>query len=189
MPIVGTPSSASEPLTTAEVKTHLRIDFTDDDAYLSALITAARQYAEVTQGRAIVSATYVEKYDAFPWMIYVPSPPLISVTSIAYLDTAGDSQTLSSSLYTVDTSSMVGRITPAYGYTWPSTQDVINAVTLTYVAGYAGASDVPQTTKQAMLMLISHWYEHRSAVADVQMMPVPMAVQTLLGFERVVEFH
>jgi uncharacterized phiE125 gp8 family phage protein len=115
--------------------------------------------------------------------ILVPRPPLISVSSITYVDGNGTTQTLSAAAYKVDTDSEPGRITPAYGYCWPTTRAEINAIAITYVAGYATRAAVPASIKQAMLLLIGHWYENREAVGQVGG-TVAMAVESLLWSQR-----
>ena len=49
---------------------------------------------------------------------------------------------------------------------------------ITFTAGYGSPSDVPAAIRQAMLLLISHWYDHRSAIADPA--ATPQAVDALL---------
>ena len=88
----------------------------------------------------------------------VPVPPLQSVTSIKYLDTAGAEQTLASYTYRVDAVREPGRIALDYGKYWPSTYPVMNAVTVRFVAGYA---TVPEPIRWALLMLINELYEQR----------------------------
>jgi hypothetical protein len=44
---------------------------------------------------------------------------------------------------------------------WPTTRDQINAVIVTFVAGYGAASAVPQYAKTAVKHLIGLWYLHR----------------------------
>ena len=149
-----------EPVTLAEAKRHLRRgDVTEDDARISRLIPAARLHVETKTERAICTQTWKYLADAF-WtgVLYIPRPPLASVTSITYLDTSGDSQTASSSLYTVDTDSRPGRIYLAKDQTWPTTYDVRHAVTVTYTCGEAQAS-IPENVKLAVLLLVEHWYE------------------------------
>lgn len=187
---VDTPPAA-EPITADELTTHLRL--TDADAegdLLSALIEAARRYAETFTRRQFVTATLKLVLDKFPSTIYVPRPPLASVTSIAYLDTDGASQTLDAAEYEADIRSEPGRIVEAYGCSWPSTQSIINAVTVTYQAGYGEASAVPESIKVAIKMLAAHWYEHREAVTDGRPpVEVPMAVESLLWSHRVRGFE
>lgn len=163
MALLRTIDAATEPVTVAEVKTHLRLTGTSEDTYLGTLITAARYVAENELGRALIAQTWEKTLDEFPQAaIELPYPPLVSVTSISYLEAvAGATVALSSSSYVVDTKSEPGWIVPAYGYDWPSTYDTINAVTITYSAGWANAAAVPQPIKQWILVHVGHLYENR----------------------------
>ncbi len=46
---------AGEPLTLAEAKLHLRVDLSDDDALITALISAAREQAEFLTGQRLIT--------------------------------------------------------------------------------------------------------------------------------------
>lgn len=178
----------SYPVSLADMKLHLRIesDVTDDDTLISTLLGAATEYCEDFQRRSFITQTRTEYYDAFPCGFLVPYPPLISVTSITYVDTAGDTQTLASDQYRVDTGNEPGRITPAYNVTWPSTRAVTNAVILTFSAGYGDASSTPKRVKAAIKMIVANWYENREAtISGVSITEVPLAVESLLWQGRV----
>lgn len=164
---------------------------TTNDPQLLRLITAARRHAETFTRRRFITQTWDWVMDGFPCArtIEMPCAPLQSVTSITYTDTAGDAQTLSALLYQVDTKSDPGRIAPAYGEVWPSTLgDTLAAVTIRFVCGYGLAAAVPQEIKQAMLLMIGHWYEHREDVADFELFAVPNAADMLLTPFRVLRF-
>jgi len=176
---------ATEPITTAEAKLHLRVDHSIDDALIDSMTAAAREWAEAATGRKCVTQTWLLKLDAFPSEIRPPFPPLSSVTSIGYIDTAGVTQTLSASSYSVDTDSEPGRIVPAYGESWPSTRGMSNAVTVTYVCGYGAASAVPDSIKAAIKLLLGNIYEHREDVVPVQMSNLPDGARHLLSPYRV----
>ena len=185
--IKTTTAPGTEPVTLAQARLHLRIDadMTDDDAMITALIIAARQYCEQFQNRAYIEQVVTLKTDRFPLRFRIPRSPLISVTSINYIDTAGDDQLLSTDVYAVDVTSEPGKVTLKHNQTWPATQRIHHAVTVVYKAGYGNAAaDVPQTVKQAMFLLLAHWYEHRYAACDVQMHEVPLAVKSLLMIDR-----
>lgn len=183
-----------EPVSLAEAKLHLRVDddITSDDTLISALISAARQKVEIETRRALVTQTQVLKMDRFPSgesaVIELPNPPLQSVSAVQYVDQNGDTQTLAAADYIVDTASEPARITPAYNTFWPLTRAQINAVTVTFVAGYAPgsgsptdyAANVPQALKAAIKLLVGHWYENREAVGAVNLKPLPMAVDSLI---------
>ena len=152
------------PVTLDEVKSQLRILHEDEDALIRSYIDAATYQAELICDRQLLQATYVLKMDAFPDEIRLPMPPCISVTSIAYVDTSGTTQTLSASNYLVDTSHEPGRIVPVYGGVWPIVRGMPNDVTVTYEAGYASASAIPKNIKLGIIHLIAHWYENREPV-------------------------
>lgn len=174
-----------EPITLAEVKAHSRIDFSDDDALIGTYITAARQWAERTGlWRTLVTTTFDLSLDGFPCYamqpLYLPRPPLQSVTSIAYVDIAGVTQTWSASAYVVDTkSSNLGRIMPVYGTIWPVTRMQMNAVTIRFVAGYGAASAVPEGIKAALKFLVANWYENREPFVEGVIAKIPMTLDAL----------
>ena len=163
--------STVEPVDWSDFSSHSRIDSTGDSALVTLYLRAARQLVENDSHRALVNRTVTCQLDRFPAgrdVLWLPKPPLVSVASITYVDTAGASTTMASTDYVVDTRSMPGRVQPRYGSVWPSAQQRLGAVTLTYTAGYGAAStDVPETDRQAIRMLVGHWYEHREAVGDV----------------------
>jgi uncharacterized phiE125 gp8 family phage protein len=177
------------PVTLSEAKLHLKVDDTDDDDLIEQLLSAATTFCEKFQNRTYLNRTRYLYLDAFPdEMILVPNPPLVSVTSIVYVDTDGTDQTWASSNYEVDNTSEPGRITPAYNVSWPSARSVTNAVTVEYIAGYgAGTADTPDDVKNAIKLLVAHWYDHREAVSDVQMIEAPLGVKSLLWSSRVLE--
>ena len=187
---------ASEPITLAQAKVQCRVDsdITTDDDLITALITAARQYAETHQRRSLLTTTWRQSMDNFPVYlnsslftpgeIRLPFAPLQSVTSIEYYNTAGDLITLDSDMYYVDTDSQPGRILPVFGSPWPViTWTIPSAVRVTFVSGYTDVSLVPQTTIQAMLLLIGGWYQTREYMTEGEMKIVPLAVETLLNMD------
>ena len=177
---------ATEPITLDEAKEHLKVYCTADDDYITALIKAARIYAETFQNRSYITQTLELRMDCFPqFIIELMRPPSISVTSIKYIDSNGDTQTLDASKYTTDFNSYVARITPSYNETWPTTRAVMDAVTVEYIAGYGSASDVPETIKQAILLLITNWYVNREPVIEGTVSKIPWTVDALLNQEKV----
>ncbi len=159
---------------------------TTDDPLLSALITAARRQAENLTGRALITQQWTYTLDAFPpAAINLPNPPLISVQSVKYLDSAGTLTTIDAADYTVHTSALLGLVAPAYGLSWPSPREVPEAVTIAFTCGHGAAAAVPQEIKQWMLIQIGHWYANREASGVVKLEPRPF-VDSLLDAYRVI---
>lgn len=183
---------ATEPISLAEAKTHLRIEHTLEDDLINSLIQAAREWCESYQGKAYINRTLALTLDAFPaGDIQIPRPPLQTVTTIAYNDVNGTPDTVDAADFVVDGSNYQGgRIGLAYGCAWPSTYGEAGDVTITYVAGYGATSAfVPATVKAAMKLLVGHWYEHRESVTDGSAMSdVPMTVMALLGPTRAMNY-
>lgn len=177
---------ATEPVTLAEVKANSRVDISADDALIESLISAARDYAERFTRRAFITSQFELFLDGFPCVIHLVNPPILSVISVEYVNDAGDTVSLAADKYRVDHDSEPGRISPALGQDWPMASRQINAVKVTYAAGYGAADKVPAAIKQAILLIVGHWYENReSVVVGPAANEVPMAAESLLRMYRV----
>ncbi len=175
----------------AEIKRHVRAtEFDDDDDYLQALVVAATGLVDGPHGwlgRALVAQTWAYVLDKFPTdrRIYLPLAPTTSITSVAYTDTDGNSTPFTAFEALGLNSTERAYLTPEYGESWPTAQDVEGAVTVTFVAGYGAASSVPKGIKQAIMLMVGHWYENREDVGDSKLAPMPMASEALLMPYRV----
>lgn len=178
----------TEPLTLTEAKAHCRIDHTDDDTLLGLYIGAARADVETFTGRQLVTATWDYTLAAFPASrcLVLPRPPLASVTHIKYLDSNGDTQTVSADDYTVFTDTEPGYVELDHGESWPSTYSASNAVQIRFIAGYGVESVVPDLLKAALGLLVEHLYENREPVAiGVAVASIPLTVEHILWQYRI----
>lgn len=179
---------ATEPISLAEAKAHLRVDHSDEDSLISALITAARENAEHELERALVTQTWERVVDAFPeFELVLGMPPVASITSVTYTDTDGVEQVMSAADYVLDNTVEPSYVMPAEDVTWPSTLDTANAVKVRFVAGYGAAGDVPETVRQWILINIGTLYKFREGViAGVPIAEMPQRyVDRLLDRYRV----
>jgi len=105
--------------------------------------------------------------------------------SITYVDTNGDEQTLDPSQYQVGTHELVGAIDEAYGVCWPAVRCQMDAISVEYTAGYTQASPMPEGIRQAILLLVGHFYANREAVigaaARISPVELPIGVEALLA--------
>jgi uncharacterized phiE125 gp8 family phage protein len=154
MSLVAVTPPTAEPLDLADAKLHLRVGFSTDDSLIGLWVSAARDYAENTTRKQLVTARWKQVMDAFPGggsfganfsrtnarpsnAIYLERGPALQVVSIQYLDLNGVTQTVSPSTYTVDLAADPVRITPVFGQVWPvSVVPQIGAVWVTFDAGY-----------------------------------------------------
>jgi hypothetical protein len=195
-----------EPITLAEAKRHLRVDHDAEDADILDLIKAARERIEAEVDRALITQTRDLVLDGWPygggyynrairqrgegpgWLpsvggcpIEVPWPPLQSVASITYVGTDGNPHVLDPDQYQVSAGTP-GRIVPVFGVIWPTTQNRPDALTVRCVVGYGAADAVPAAARQALKLLIGHWYANREAVVTGTIATeLPQAVKSLLA--------
>lgn len=152
--------------TFGELQDHLRFIEAEDKADADRKVKAAIAWCEEHTGRSFLTCTRRVKLRGFPACgpIRLDRPPWQSVTSITYLDTAGATQTMATTVYGF--SEDKGHIWLKYGQTWPTTLSQEDAVTITYVSGWTSATLVPEDVKQAVLFLFGHNYANREAVTQ-----------------------
>ncbi|WP_433963658.1 head-tail connector protein [Tunturiibacter gelidiferens] len=168
-----------EPVSLQMAKSHLKVDFPDDDLLIGAYAIAARQYCEKYTHRAFFNQTWLRTLDYFPlwwdengtinpanrndWPHYasfwdkitidLPRPATVSVTSITYVDSTGAPQTLDPAQYVVDTTSIPARIVPAKGTYWPTVLTYQpGSVKITFVAGSYGDGVDTNTCPQTVVI-------------------------------------
>lgn len=173
--------AASEPISTADAKDHLRVTTSDDDTYIDGLISAARNYVETITRRSMLEQTWIASFDyTESSCLYLPRPPLIAVSFVKYRDTVdGTLQTADSSTYEVD--SMVEPAVVEFEDLPEYDATKQNPLQVTFTSGY---SAVPRELVHAMKLLISHWYRTRSSVTnakEIEPAVVPIAFWALVA--------
>lgn len=177
------------PVSLAEVKAQLRIEHDDEDNYLDRLINTGVNMVDAkgVLGQGLITQTWAQ------WMSNNPERevalqlgPVQSVTAIKYYDTDGDLQTDTLSHYDVFGLSQNKTVKPKTGYGWPTAQLRQDAIKIEYVVGFGDAStDVPESLRHAMLMLIAHWYENReNELVGVASKTLPFGFEDLLNLHR-----
>jgi uncharacterized phiE125 gp8 family phage protein len=181
---------AAEPIDLVEAKNHLRVDINEDDILIESLVLLARRMSEGINNHRFVTQTWNIFMDGFPGSstFYLPKSlsPLASVTHIKYTDADDNQSTFSSANYVVDIYSEPARIKLSDDANWPTdTLTELNGVEIQVVVGYGDPDDVPQEFKQAIMLMIGHWYENREqvTVGDVAR-EIPLGVEALLWLDR-----
>lgn len=177
----------AEPVTLDELKSHLYVSHSDDDALLTLYLTMARAAVEAETWRAILTQTWDLFLSAWPadGVIELPRSPLQSVTSITYRDSDNVTTTLAAATYEVDTASEPGRVVLAYGQNWPAvTLAASHPIRVRFVAGWPDAASVPGMIKAALLLQAGELYVQREAVSDKPLAVAP-AVARMIGLAKV----
>lgn len=185
-----TASNDSPAVSTADMKTFLRVDTADDDAIIAAYVTTATEAIKQYCRLAILTETFVFKADGFAYAgaddrlmslgpgihtasvpyilgggetLDLPFPPLQSVTSVVTYDRSNNASTFSASAYQVDLQS--GRIYLNEGETWPTDLRAQDAVAVTYVAGY-GSGSIPAPILEAIRRYVEQLYDGCEGMTD-----------------------
>jgi uncharacterized phiE125 gp8 family phage protein len=158
---------AVEPVSLAEAKAFLRLDDASEDAFVSTLIAAARLHIEGTTGRALGAQSWRVVRDDWPkdGVIALPVGPLLSLSAITAYDANGTSTSVPLAQFLPETSAMPARINLPDTLKGAPALRRRAAIEIDYVAGFGTtAANVPVDLKQAVLVLIGYWFEHRDAV-------------------------
>jgi uncharacterized phiE125 gp8 family phage protein len=206
--LICTAAPAAEPVSVVEAQAHLRLDGDAETDVLAALIAGAREVAELMTGRALVTQSWTLSLDAWSeggaegavgWpaglacaprcarlAFALPRPPLISVETVKTFDADGVGSVWDPAAYFVDRATVPGRIVRLRGAPWPIPGRPLGGLEIAFTAGYGDAATVPAALRQAILLLVAHWFENREPVPPRTIgTPVPAAVYGLLAPYRV----
>lgn len=155
---------AVEPVTLDEQKEFMRVLSDHEDSVVERLISGARAMCQAECRRAFITQTWTADFCSFPRR----RGPLMlgkgaqSVTSVQYYDDANDLTTLDPVLYDVQVSRQLGRVTPAVDEVWPDYEAQVDAVLVTFVAGFGDdPEDVPSDILIAIQMTAAWLHQHR----------------------------
>lgn len=174
---------AEEPVSLAEAKAFLKVDDTAEDALITTLIGAARLHIEGVTGRALLAQSWRVVLDAWPEsrVVKLPVSPFMAVTEINAVDEAG-------ALHAIPLAQFMGEpdrlLLPRSVAGMPVLRER-QGIEIDYVAGFGTEpSDVPADIRQALLVLVGYWFEHRDAVIVAGSGAVVPS-----GFDRLVAGH
>jgi uncharacterized phiE125 gp8 family phage protein len=172
-----------EPITVTELKGYARIDGNSEDSILSSIIIGTRMLVENYLNRALIEQVITLQMDYWPSRtLYMPRPPLLSVTSITTLDESDVETTYSSSNYYTVTNSPVGSINVKESSSIPTnTIRWTQGIKVVYKAGYGStASLIPQAIKEGVKVWAAMIYDNRTNSDQ----PPPIA-ERLLSYYRI----
>lgn len=185
-------SDINYPVTLTEAKAQVRVDDTNSDTYLTALIQRATEQIEVETGVDLRLNTYCwsgHYNDLVDGILWLPRRPLVSVSWVKYYD--GTTNTLdtwdSSNYYVIYQQRAKGYVCPHW--IWPIGYLLRpDPLQVQFVAGYnntaipvVNAVSPPNNAKQAILLAVGTWYENRESETEARLTTLG------LGYERILE--
>ena len=187
MSLVMTGAPALEPVSLGDAKAHLRVDTNTEDTFISSLITTSRLQVEAILALALITQSWTWRFDAWSRKnVTFPIGPVSNVASVRVQNSDLSYTTLNPSTYIVDGRAEPPRLIPVGGL-FASPGVAALGIEIAFTAGYgATVADVPSALKQAILLLVAHWFENREPVVDgAPLVRFPDAVIGLLEPYRV----
>jgi len=160
---VITPAS-TYPVTLTEAKSHLKVDTTADDTYITSIIKAATQLSEEYTNRFFIDTVIDQTCSDFAQLQTLFKSKVSAVAHVKYYDNDNSLQTLSATIYDTQLQYEPSQIQLAENQSFPSITKRNDAVVARYTVGYGSASDVPEIIKQAILLTIGNFYQNRNSV-------------------------
>jgi uncharacterized phiE125 gp8 family phage protein len=190
MPLVMTSPPATEPVTVADAKAHMRIDGSDEDILIASLLLTSRLHIETALRLALITQSWTLRLDRWPpgRDVKLPLSPLRSVDEVRVKNPSGGAVVVAAESYLVDVASRPARL--VWNNVIPPIPKVpINGIEIDLTVGFGADGDsVPAPLKHAILMLAAHWYEHRDP-AEIGMdgARIPDAVSNLINPFRTIQ--
>lgn len=167
---VRTVAPTTTPVSLTEAKAHLRVDHDDQDELITAQIKAATAHFDGYTGilgRALVTQTWRQDFCRFADRLPLPVSPVISITSVVYYDAGNMQQTLDASAYDLFADARGAYLTLQHVQSWPGTYPRNNAASVTFIAGFGDAADIPEPIRQAILLIVQRLYDGADTEIDV----------------------
>jgi uncharacterized phiE125 gp8 family phage protein len=188
MSLVLTAGPSAEPVSLAEAKAHLRVTSSSEDALIASLLAAARVHLERSLSRAFLSQSWSLFLDRWPaaYDLELPLAPVLSIAAIRVAGPGSNIVTLAAGDYRLDGQAVPPRIVRTDGARWSAAalapaQGALG-IEIAFVAGHGtAATDVPAQLRQAILLLLAHWFEGRSPIElGATGAPLPEAIAVLV---------
>lgn len=163
-----------------QLKEHLRVDFSDDDNYISVLLDTTVSYIEEYCGIKFGTTQYTAYWDyAYPVVLVGHKFESINTSNpntlkLEKLNSSGSYEDVPVADYTIDANQNPIRIHMKSGY---SSVSELNQYRMVFNAVNVAP---PKSVYQAALMIAGHFYENRQSVGNDRVYEVPLSSKHLL---------
>jgi uncharacterized phiE125 gp8 family phage protein len=151
--LVRIQNPVSEPISLAEAKLYLRVDGSDDDIAIAALIGAVREKAEEYLRKSLVRQRWKLTYEDYaPLCVPLPRGPVLEILSVKRRDRDGGETVIGEGSYRLNARADMLRFESAI---------LAPEIEIVYETGYGESEEVPSSIRQGMLVHLAALYEKR----------------------------
>jgi len=177
----------AEPITLVDAKQFLRVEHDDDDDLIASLIAGARIHIETQTRRALITQNWRLTRDTWPatGCVALLPVPVQTLDAVRVHELDGTSFAPDLSGFTLDKGDAPARLAFVHGAP-PEPRWPVAGIEIDITCGYGDPEDVPEPLRQAIRMLVAHWYENRGIVAAVdKVLVLPQGAAALIAPYRV----
>jgi len=170
-----------EPLSLDQAKAFLRVEHSDDDEVIAALIAGSRIHIESQTRRALITQSWRLTADGWPQdgRLQVLPAPLQALTAARVYDFEGMAHDVDTQAFVLDKGASLLAFAP---WAVPAPGRVAAGIELDVTVGYGdSALDVPEVLRQAIRLLVAHWYDNRGLAAIGTVTVLPSTVGALIA--------
>lgn len=179
------------PVSLEEFRYRAGIDIDSDNVelqedLLTTILTSAIDHIERETGLCIKRKLYQNLMDSFPTSghIILPVAPIQDLVKIEYIyGNVVYEWPIEEYIYDAHINHYFPRISPAYNYSFPQTDVVINAVTITF---YAGLDPITNLAKECVLRLATTMWAKKMTVASGAIADLPFSFTAAINKLRVI---
>ena len=186
--------TATNVVSLAQAKAHLRVEHSDDESLIQTLIGVAQNVVEGYTGRFLQRVEGSFYFDDFHEFMNLHAGPNLALdidrsgnTGVTYLNTAGRQTVVDATKYVLEGKGYPARLrmldTPS-----DVESDSLNAVRIDVTVGHDSAEPIPDALVAAMLLIIGHLYENRQDVGQHKTHATPLASRYLMEPYRLKSF-
>lgn len=176
-------TAADEPVSLEEAKQNMKIeDDNSEDLLISSFIRSARAFVESESGYVFVQRQFVETFDAWPdGFIRLDRRPFVSLDEFEYYDSAFQVQPYLDAFVVPNRAPV--QVYPTPGTTSFPVLPTGGVGTVRYTAGFPEGSqdERVELARQAILLLVGHWYANREAGTERVTEEIPFGVNSLIN--------
>lgn len=171
---------AAAPVSLAEAKAHLRVDHDEDDARIEAAISAATGHLDGYDGilgRALMVQRWRQHFAFWPASrtLELPLAPVTSIVEVRSRAPSGAETVLDGASYRLLSAAARPVVLLSLNAVLPDLDTAPDAVSVTYVAGYGIAEDVPPPLRSAILLMVGDLFRFTETVSLGASAAVPMS--------------
>lgn len=181
MPSILLTAPAVEPVSLDEARAFLRVEHNDDDEVIAALAAGSRVHVEAQTRRALITQSWRITADSWPedGRLQVLPAPLQELTVARVYDFNGNARAIDAQAFVLDKGASALAFAP---WALPAPGRLAAGIELDVVVGYGDAAiDVPEPLRQAIRLLVGHWYENRGLATLGTMTVLPTTVAALIA--------